>query len=183
MKKQEKKQEKKQATKSVSTQAPQKLQKPPVIRTPFGPLAAFREHNGTLRVEWGERTAARTRSEAEPASKNLLDRLALAATGKATKFSDVPTPAGTAFQRRCWTICRNIPRGRTLTYGEVAKRAGSPGAARAVGQAMRSNPIPLIVPCHRVVATNGLGGYAGTDRSADARCKRKAGLLELERVR
>lgn len=152
-----------------------------VINTPFGRLVAWHDDEGTLHVEWGERTSPRTAHSA-PVRK-LVDRLARAAAGRDADFDDVPTPAGTAFQRKCWTICRRIPRGRTLTYGEVAKLAGAPGAARAVGQAMRRNPIPLIVPCHRVVATNGLGGYAGTDRTNDARCRRKAGLLELERAR
>jgi len=151
------------------------------INTPFGPLVAWHDDDGTLHVEWGERTSPRTARSAP--ERKLIDRLARAATGRDADFDDVPTPAGTAFQRKCWTICRRIPRGRTLTYGEVAKLAGAPGAARAVGQAMRRNPIPLIVPCHRVVATNGLGGYAGTDRTSDARCRRKAGLLELERSR
>lgn len=57
--------------------------------------------------------------------------------------------------------CRTIPFGHTLTYGELAERAGSPGAARAVGAAMSSNPVPIVVPCHRVVATSGLGGFTG----------------------
>lgn len=112
----------------------------------------------------------------------LLDRLARAAVGADAEFDDIATPNGTAFQRRCWNVARRIPRGATLSYGEVAKRAGAPGAARAVGQAMRRNPIALIVPCHRVVASNGLGGYAGTSRAADARCRTKLALLERERV-
>lgn len=77
-------------------------------------------------------------------------------------------------------IAKRIPRGATLTYGEVARRAGAPGAARAVGQAMRRNPTPLVVPCHRVVASSGLGGYSGTDRGTDPRCRCKAELLRLE---
>ena len=148
------------------------------VETEFGPLAVFHDRNGTLRVAWGERTSPAI--VASPASKALLARLVRAAAGAEVDFKDIPTPAGTPFQRKCWMIARRIPRGRTLTYGEVAKRAGSPGAARAVGQAMRRNPIPLIVPCHRVVATHGLGGYAGTDRTSDVRCRRKAGLLARE---
>jgi len=66
---------------------------------------------------------------------------------------------GTDFQRRVWNALREIPPGRTVTYGDLAKRIGT--SARAVGGACRANPCPIVVPCHRVVATNGLGGFAG----------------------
>jgi len=65
------------------------------------------------------------------------------------------------FNASALEACRNIPFGHTLTYGELAERAGSPGAARAVGTAMSLNPVPIVVPCHRVVATGGLGGFTG----------------------
>lgn len=69
---------------------------------------------------------------------------------------------GTAWQRRVWDVLLEIPFGATLTYGEVARRAGRPGAARAVGHAVGRNPVAIVVPCHRVVAAGGaLGGYAG----------------------
>ncbi|MBT2969675.1 MAG: hypothetical protein B6D72_01845 [gamma proteobacterium symbiont of Ctena orbiculata] len=66
---------------------------------------------------------------------------------------------GTPFQLRVWKMLQEIPCGRTMTYGELAEKIGS--GARAVGNACRANPCPIIVPCHRVVATNGLGGFAG----------------------
>ena len=67
-----------------------------------------------------------------------------------------------AFERRVLDVVRRIPRGKTRTYAQVAKHAGYPGAARAVGRAMAQNPIPLFVPCHRVVRSDGgLGGYSG----------------------
>jgi len=65
------------------------------------------------------------------------------------------------FNETVLEVCREIPFGHTLTYGELAERAGSPGAARAVGTAMSQNPVPIVVPCHRVVATGGLGGFTG----------------------
>lgn len=69
---------------------------------------------------------------------------------------------GTEFQRRVWAITRAIPRGQTRTYGQVAREAGSPGAARAVGQSMARNPWPVIVPCHRVLGSDGsLTGFGG----------------------
>jgi len=66
---------------------------------------------------------------------------------------------GTAFQQRVWQALQAIPLGTVLTYGELAARLGT--AARAIGGACRSNPIPILIPCHRVVARQGLGGYAG----------------------
>ena len=72
---------------------------------------------------------------------------------------DLPlAEAGSPFQRRVWQAMCRIPRGRTVTYGEMAKALGS--APRAVGQACGANPFPPVVPCHRVVAASGIGGFA-----------------------
>jgi O-6-methylguanine DNA methyltransferase len=68
---------------------------------------------------------------------------------------------GTEFQRQVWAELRRIPYGQTISYGELARRVGRPKGPRAVGQANGKNPIPIVVPCHRVVASKGLGGYAG----------------------
>ncbi|TAH34522.1 MAG: methylated-DNA--[protein]-cysteine S-methyltransferase [Planctomycetota bacterium] len=70
-------------------------------------------------------------------------------------------PGDSGFFRRVYRCVAAVPGGRTLSYAGVARRCGSPGAARAVGNAMARNPLPLIVPCHRVVAESGLGGYGG----------------------
>lgn len=69
--------------------------------------------------------------------------------------------SGTPFQREVLQRVAAIPYGKTRTYGDIAAALGKPGAARAVGSANGSNPLPVIIPCHRVVATNGLGGYGG----------------------
>lgn len=82
------------------------------------------------------------------------------------------------FQQRVYAITRAIPPGRTLTYGEVAARAGDPGAARAVGQAMGHNPFAPVVPCHRVLAAHsGAGGF-----SADGGVATKLRLLQIEKA-
>ena len=83
-------------------------------------------------------------------------------------------PEGTPFQRRVWTALRKIPRGKTWTYLELARRVGKPKAARAVGAANGANPVSIVIPCHRVVGTNG----RLTDYSGGLECKRR--LLELE---
>lgn len=69
---------------------------------------------------------------------------------------------GTRFQRSVWTVLRTIESGRTLSYGEVAKAVGRPGASRAVGAACGANPLPVLIPCHRVLAAGGkIGGFSG----------------------
>ena len=69
---------------------------------------------------------------------------------------------GTPFQQEVWTRLRRIPAGSTTSYGELARALGSPGAMRAVGMANGRNPVPIVVPCHRVIASDGtLGGYGG----------------------
>jgi O-6-methylguanine DNA methyltransferase len=72
---------------------------------------------------------------------------------------NIGKPAGTEFQKAVWEELRKIPRGQTRTYGEIAGAIGRPKAARAVGSACGANPLPLFIPCHRVVAKNGLGGF------------------------
>jgi len=67
----------------------------------------------------------------------------------------------TPFQMKAWKTIRDIPFGETMTYGEVAATTGCPRGARAIGQAMHRNPLPMIFPCHRVVASDGLGGFGG----------------------
>ena len=82
--------------------------------------------------------------------------------GRLTRFTVPVAPAGTAFQRRAWDALRDIPYGQTISYAEQARRLGHPRASRAVGGANGKNPVSIVVPCHRVVASDGtLGGYGG----------------------
>lgn len=85
---------------------------------------------------------------------------------------------GTPFQQKVWRALRAIPAGRVMTYGTLAERLGT--GARAVGNACRSNPVPLVVPCHRVVARKGLGGFAGDRQGRLLTVKRR--LLQHEGV-
>jgi methylated-DNA-[protein]-cysteine S-methyltransferase len=79
-------------------------------------------------------------------------------------------------RRTLETVRAEVPYGETATYGEVAEMIGRPGAARAVGSAMARNPVPFVIPCHRVVAANGIGGYGG----GDAGIALKRALLDRE---
>lgn len=97
--------------------------------------------------------------------------------GKLKEFSLPLAPEGTVFMKQVWAALQEIPYGKTASYGEIAERIGKPKAARAVGLANNRNPIPIIIPCHRVIGANGsLTGYAG-----GLDMKRK--LLELEKNR
>ncbi len=82
------------------------------------------------------------------------------------------------FHQAVYAIARAIPVGQTLTYGELAAQLNDPGAARAVGQALGSNPIPIIIPCHRILAAAGTGGF-----SAHGGVETKRRLLEIEGAR
>lgn len=82
--------------------------------------------------------------------------------GRLKAFSLPLSPAGTEFQQKVWKLLQDIPYGTTCTYGEIAARAGNPKACRAVGMANNRNPLPILIPCHRVVGANGgLVGYGG----------------------
>ena len=86
-----------------------------------------------------------------------------ALTGEAVdRMPPLDLGIGTVFQKKVWESLGKIPRGRTQTYGEIAAGLGSPGAARAVGAACGANPLPVLIPCHRVLAARGeLGGFSG----------------------
>ncbi|HEY3841851.1 MAG TPA: methylated-DNA--[protein]-cysteine S-methyltransferase [Acidimicrobiales bacterium] len=99
--------------------------------------------------------------DAPPVLKDTAIQLEEYFAGERTEF-DLPLELdGTAFQRDVWNELSRIPYGVTISYGELARRVGRPKGPRAVGQANGKNPIPIIVPCHRVLASNGIGGYGG----------------------
>ena len=94
--------------------------------------------------------------------------------GRRKRFDVALDPQGTVFQRSIWKAIAKVGFGKTLTYGELAQRAGHPGSARAAGAATGRNPLSIIVPCHRIMGADGsLTGYAGG-------LSRKRALLELE---
>jgi methylated-DNA-[protein]-cysteine S-methyltransferase len=111
---------------------------------------------------------------ADPLLIDAADQLRAYFAGELREF-DIPlAPSGTAFQRQVWSAVSAIPYGATATYSEIAAAVGRPSARRAVGAANGRNPLPVIVPCHRIVgAAGGLTGYGGG-------LDRKRSLLDLE---
>jgi methylated-DNA-[protein]-cysteine S-methyltransferase len=89
-------------------------------------------------------------------------QLQLYFAGKLHDFALPLRPEGTTFQRTVWRALQDIPYGETISYGELARRVGNPSASRAVGAANGANPIPIVIPCHRVIGANGkLTGFGG----------------------
>ncbi len=122
---------------------------PMVRRVPRGP---FRFRRSLIRA-----SDRRDRAVLKQADRWIRGLLA----GRALKVPPVREPEGTKFQQRIWRVLRALPAGRTLTYGEVARRAGRPRAVRAAGAACGANPVPLFIPCHRVIGAGGaLGGFS-----------------------
>ncbi len=150
-----------------------------VIGSPIGPLTLLSREGRLTNLVMHEQAHATTpppgsRRE-DDAFAGVADQLEEYFAGDRTEF-DVPLELeGTDFQRRVWTQLRAIPYGETISYGELARRVGRPKGPRAVGQANGRNPIPIIVPCHRVLASNGIGGYGGG-------LKLKRALLAIEGV-
>jgi len=132
------------------------------LRTPVGTLRVSASDRGVTAVDRVTRAAERRGS---PAAQRHADRavreLREYFAGKRTNFTVVLDLDGTPFQQRAWATMCKIPYGKTISYAQQAKSIRSPRAVRAVGSANGANPVPIIVPCHRVVASNGgLGGYA-----------------------
>lgn len=111
--------------------------------------------------------------EDERVAMDTLRQLEQYFKGERRDFNLPLCPSGTDFQRKAWRILLQIPYGETISYGEESRRIGRPKAARAVGGANHRNPLPILIPCHRVVAAHGLGGYGGG-------VERKKYLLRLE---
>ena len=126
------------------------------FETPFGPAWASVDANGAVSVfNFG----IGDEKGFNPVVARQIDEFF---AGKRKAFDFPLAPKGSEFQKRVWAELVKIPFGETISYGELARRIGNPAASRAVGRANATNPIAVIVPCHRVIGTNGkLTGYAG----------------------
>ncbi|MFL6247429.1 MAG: methylated-DNA--[protein]-cysteine S-methyltransferase [Thermoanaerobaculia bacterium] len=130
-----------------------------IIETPIGPLHAVADDAGRL-VELGFREPLQHTSA--PMPQRVVDQVHEYFAGKRQTFELELAPRGTPFQLAVWNALREIPYGDTISYAELARRIGKPAAVRAVGAANGANPIPVIIPCHRVIGSNGtLTGYGG----------------------
>jgi methylated-DNA-[protein]-cysteine S-methyltransferase len=113
------------------------------------------KHGPDVTADWMRDDEAAPFAEAKRQLSEYLD-------GVRAEFDLPLAPQGTEFQRRVWEELRRIPYGETISYGELARRIGQPGSARAVGLANGRNPISIVVPCHRVIGASGkLVGYGG----------------------
>lgn len=136
---------------------------------------------GALRRKLARELGGESEAVPAPAIAAIVEAMQRLLAGEHVDLRDVPldlTPIDD-FRRRVYAVTRAIAPGRVLTYGAVAERVGADGSARAVGQALGANPFPIVVPCHRVVATNGgLGGF-----SAPGGVTMKRRLLAIEDAR
>ena len=138
-----------------------------------GPLVLEGDDRALRRVGFGEPDAPQGDARAVADAAIQLEQYF---AGERTEFDLDVELEGTPFERRVWDEVRAIPYGETATYAEIAERIGRPGACRAVGRANGRNPVALIVPCHRVIGSDGsLTGYAGG-------LEMKRALLDLERA-
>lgn len=163
-----------------------------LFATAIGPVGLVWAEDGVLGVQLPEAGVRETRArmtrrfpaaveEQPPTDPRIVD--AIAAIGALLADGDgdlsaipIDLSRGPAFNRRVYELVRAIPPGRTRTYGDIAGELGEPGAAQAVGQAMGHNPVPIVVPCHRVVAAGGrLGGFSARGGNAT-----KRRMLEIE---
>jgi len=140
----------------------------------LGPLAIVATAQGLLSLEFTE-TTPRTTTDTYPILKQVVEQLDEYFALKRKTFTLPLALVGTPFQKKVWHELRRIPFGETVSYKQVAQAIGNPQAVRAVGTANGKNPIPIIIPCHRVIRHNGnLGGYGGG-------LSRKEWLLHHER--
>ncbi|MGE8287442.1 MAG: methylated-DNA--[protein]-cysteine S-methyltransferase [Stenotrophomonas sp.] len=155
--------------------------------SPIGPLTVAADENGVRHILFAEnRHDAKGREQwqrdpdavAEP-RRQLLEYL----QGKRRRFDLILAPAGTDFQLDVWQMLAQIPFGATWSYKELAERLGKPTATRAVGAANGRNPLPIVLPCHRVIGNNGaLTGFGGGLPTKVALLKLEGVPVEEERV-
>ena len=149
-----------------------------ICPSPIGPLTLMEENDALVAVRWNfdlPRAAAPLALPSTPLLRQAAAELAAYFAGDLREFTVPLAPKGTPFQQKVWAALREIPYGETRSYKEIAAMVGNEKACRAVGMANNRNPLPIFIPCHRVVGSDGkLVGYAGG-------LNVKNFLLELER--
>jgi methylated-DNA-[protein]-cysteine S-methyltransferase len=156
-----------------------------VVESPIGPLVLAGDREAVRHILFAEKgKAARAEAGWEESMSGAVGEAARQLreyfAGKRTEFDLPLSPDGTEFQKTVWRKLQGIPYGKTISYGELARRVGNPKASRAVGAANGRNPIPIVIPCHRVIGSNGkLTGFGGglPVKEALLRLERGAGLF------
>ncbi len=140
------------------------------IESPLGPLLLAADDAGLRSIDFvNGRQPGKRPTYPDPSSRanaavlrEAIRQLAAYFAGELEIFDLPLAPEGTPFQLAVWRRLNDIPYGETISYGELARRLGNPKASRAVGLANGANPIPIVIPCHRVIGSNGkLTGYGG----------------------
>lgn len=145
------------------------------IKSGIGILTLQADEEAIKEIAFGDKKVEGASEQETPLLERAQKELEEYFRGERSTFTVPIQPEGTEFQKKVWQALLEIPYGETRTYGEIAAAVGNPKASRAVGMANHNNPIPVIIPCHRVVGKNGsLTGYAGG-------LDKKTALLELER--
>src|SRR5712691_12928368 len=139
------------------------------IPSPIGQLTVDELNDAIVRIRWADAPAG----NGSPLLAEAARQLAAYFDGRLARFDLPLAPAGSPFAARVWEAMQAIPYGETRYYGDLAQAVGS--APRAVGRACGKNPIPIVIPCHRVLAKGGMGGYSGAGGLAT-----KQRLLDLE---
>lgn len=136
-----------------------------ICPSPIGPLTLIEENGALVEVRWNfnlPRDAAPMALPSTPLLRQATSELTDYFAGKLREFTVPLAPKGTPFQQKVWAALREIPYGETRSYKELAIAVGNEKACRAVGMANNRNPLPIFIPCHRVVGSDGkLVGYAG----------------------
>ena len=152
------------------------------LATPHGDFVVTLDGDRLLRTGWvalGERPPAEAREDPRLAPR-LAAAIRAALAGEPVDFRDEAIPGAPPFTLACRRAAQAIPAGSTVRYAGLASLAGRPAAARAAGQAMRRNPVPIVVPCHRVIGSLGPGGFAGATRKDCLALAVKLDLLARE---
>lgn len=133
-----------------------------VISSPIGPLRLVSNGEALVRVEFAGKHGTDGREGRDSVVDQAARELREYFDGERHEFDIKLEAAGTDFQRQVWAALRGIPFGETRSYRDIAEGIGRPGAVRAVGAANGANPLPIVVPCHRVIGANGtLTGFGG----------------------
>ncbi len=132
-----------------------------ILKTIFAPLRLISNKETVLGLEFLVDKKVNKYNSNSDFAKKVEKELNEYFRGTRKTFDIKISVTGTTFQKNVWKIVSKIPYGRTLTYKEIAEKLGNKNLSRAVGQALKSNKIVIFIPCHRVVAKNGLGGYSG----------------------